>query len=552
MDIQGKNILVLGGSGLVGLAVARRLLSHRPASVVLSALTRQEAEAGVNDLREEGSVPEGTSLEAAWGDILLPESLKDRSRKEVLADPAARGLLLDDLFGDLTPDLVERSALGSMVARYQPALVVDCVNTATAFAYQNVFESAFRLRSEAREDRVGVDEVEGHLATLYLPQLIRHVQILLEALKQAGSRLYLRVGTSGTGGMGLNIPFTHSEERPSRMLLAKAGVAGAHTLLLFLVARTADAPAVKEVKPTAAIGWKRIAQGTVLRGGQPIKRFDASRPLSVDEAFGPGADTAYEPAGGELEGVFLDAGENGLFSRGEFEVLTELGLMEFITPEEIADLVEREILGTPTGRDVVAALDATTAGPTYRAGVLRAAALERMVELETEHGMDPVAYEMLGPPRLSKLLFEAAILVRLFRNLDEVADMDPTDTARRAKELVDGDDDLRIRILSIGLPIVLPDGRMLRGPDVRVCPRTEECLNGDVLANNGWIDLRPSNWEMWANRSRAIAAELRTRSQVDDGSRVDVDIAGMDGAFRPGQMVAWIFLNEDKGARVKR
>src|SRR5690606_8193485 len=128
------------------------------------------------------------------------------------------------------------------------------------------------------------------------------------------------------------------------------------TLLLYLMARTPGAPAVKEVKPTAAISWKRVGYGEIRKRGQPVERYDAAGPLAVDEAFGDGAAPA-RPAGGTLEGVFLDAGENGLFSLGEFETLTALGLMEFITPEEIADNVVREIRGYPSGRDVIAAID---------------------------------------------------------------------------------------------------------------------------------------------------------------------------------------------------
>jgi hypothetical protein len=40
-------------------------------------------------------------------------------------------------------------------------------------------------------------------------------------MKRAGTRMYVKIGTAGTGGMGLNVPFTHAEERPSRVLLAK-------------------------------------------------------------------------------------------------------------------------------------------------------------------------------------------------------------------------------------------------------------------------------------------------------------------------------------------
>jgi hypothetical protein len=98
-------------------------------------------------------------------------------------------------------------------------------------------------------------------------------------------------------------------------------------------------------------------------------------------------------------------------------------------------------------------------------------ALDRMAALEREHGVQAVAYEMLGPPRLSKLLFESAILGRLYGNLADVARMDADETAARAGLLVHDDADLRSRMLTIGLPILLPDGAsLLRGPDVKISP----------------------------------------------------------------------------------
>ena len=91
--------------------------------------------------------------------------------------------------------------------------------------------------------------------------------------------------------MGLNIPYTHSEERPSRTLLSKSSIAGAHSMLLYLLARTPEAPIVKEIKPAAAIAWKRIGAGPVLRRGHPIRLYDCppERALDVEEALS-GAD----------------------------------------------------------------------------------------------------------------------------------------------------------------------------------------------------------------------------------------------------------------------
>ena len=85
-------------------------------------------------------------------------------------------------------------------------------------------------------------------------------------------------------------------------------------------------------------------------------------------------------------------------------------------PEEIADHVVMEMEGRPTGRDVIAALDGATAGPTYRAGILRGAAMKRLADLAAQHGVPSVAFEMLGPPRLTKLLFEAHLCSRLYRS----------------------------------------------------------------------------------------------------------------------------------------
>jgi NAD(P)-dependent dehydrogenase (short-subunit alcohol dehydrogenase family) len=551
MEIRGRSVLLLGGSGLVGMAIARQLAAQAPALVVVTGLTQAEAENAVAELQRENVFADKTKLVAEWGDIFLPEKLKDKSRGQVLEEADARGAVIDDLYGELNEDVVKRSALGALLLRHKPDIVIDTVNTATAFAYQNIFDLATSIRAVASHGDVPGEDVERILATLYFPQLIRHVQIALEGMRRAGTLFYIKIGTSGTGGMGLNIPFTHSEERPSRMLLAKSGVAGAHTLLLYLMARTPGAPAVKEIKPTAAISWKRITHGPITRRGKPITRVDCDKPLAIESAFAAGVNS-YHDTGEPLTGVFLDAGENGFFSVGEFEALTALGLMEYVTPEEIAEDVIREISGHPSGHDVIAALDSTTMGPTYRAGVLREVALERMQELEQEHQMESVAYEMLGPPRLSKLLFEAAILGRLYGDLGSLASSEPEVTTTRASDLIDNDADLRSRILSIGLPILRADGKLLRGAEVKVAPLPGQSPSDPKLVDNGWVDLRVQNWRKWRDRAVAMLQEVEGRAGPDQGSRFDTEPGSRRRQLRPGRMAAWIFRKEDRGERVKR
>ncbi len=557
MELKGRTVLVLGGAGLVGMAVVRRLVAEGPDRIVIGSLRESEVTETIAQLREE--YPAHANLfDGVWGDLFVPDELRLSSREAVLDDAAARALLVDDVYGELTQEVLERSAYGRLLLDVRPDIVVDAINTAGALAYRNAFRSAMDLRHDAREGGASIASVEHLLATLYLPQLIRHVQIALEGMKQVGTRIFVKIGTAGTGGMGLNIPFTHSEERPSRVLLAKASLAGAQTLLLYLMARTPGAPAVKEVKPTAAISWKSIGVGPVLRGGRPIRRADAVRPLPLDTAFqeGYGAD-GESPGWRELEetldGVFLDAGENGLFSPAEFETLTALGLMEFVTPEEIAENVLREITARPTGKDVVAAIDAATMGPTYRAGVLRSQVLERMDTMAAESGVDPVAYEMLGPPRLSKLLFECAMLRRIHPTLDEAAGLDPDQVSAAVTAMLEEDDDLRQRILTVGIPILKADGAaILRGPRVKTPPETGIPLDHPRNVDNGWVDLRPENWARWASRCARLRDEIDARPDLTTGSRGDHEYGDHDGLIRPGRVVAWIFRVEDHGERIKR
>ncbi len=550
MELKGSTVLILGGAGLVGEAVARALLAHGPKRVVIAGLTREESEESVGELRQEFEGSE-SQIDPYWGDLFVLHDMKDRPRWEVLEDPVSRDQLVNDLYGELTDEVFHRSALGRLLHDVEPDIVIDSINTAGALAYQNFFNSAMELRDHARAGVVDLAEIEQHLATSYLPQLIRHTQIALRGMTEVGSRVYLKIGTVGTGGMGMNIPFTHSEERPSRMLMAKSSLAGAHTLLLYLMARTPGGPAVKEIKPTAAISWKALGHGPIKFRHHTLERCDAVAPLPLDEAFLPDASRGFKCLKDPIEGVYLHSGENGLFSLGEFETLTALGLMEFVTPEEIAANVLQEILAHPTGRDVIASMDAATMGPTYRAGVLRSAAIEEMEKMEREQGVEAVAYEMLGPPRLTKLLFEGSSLKRLYGTYDAALELDPEETASRAQAMVEGDADFRQRIVSTGVPILVKDGgAVLRGPVVKVLPPEGVDLE-DKVVDSGWVDLRPQNWERWKERIQAVAAEIRERPGVAKGSRTDFDFGDSEDRLRPGRLAAWVFRVEDHGDRIK-
>jgi hypothetical protein len=547
MDLEHKTVLILGGSGLVGSAIARRLLDFSPKKIVLVSLYEDEVRRVAEALDEQRGE---TAVEYTWGNVFLPSAVARLSRQELLHDAKARRLVLDDILQGMSEEILERSFLYQLFRQYRPEAVVDCINTATAFAYQDVFTSSRNLLGHFEDGDLTQAIVEQHVLTLTMPQLIRHVQIAVEATRSVGTQAYVKIGTSGTGGMGLNIPYTHSEEKPSRTLLTKSAVAGAHSLLLFLMARTPGGPSVIEIKPTAAIAWRRIAFGPVPRWGRAIARFDCAEPLPLSEAFADGA-SGWTDLQRPVESAYIDVGENGVFAKDEFETVSALGQMEFITPEEVAEYTVLELTGQSSGRNIIAALDASTAGPTYNAGVLRAAALERLQQLEAEHGVRSVAFEMLGPPRLTKKLYEAYIWSRLRPTVRALAESDADELAREAEGLIAGDQDLRSLIISVGLPILVQGEKVYRGSEVMVPP---DCRELDRVAARGWVDLRPKRCRCWVERAQRMVeqAEARERSAGGSGSDVDWSAVDSDEAIAPARFAKWVFRYEDGGERIKR
>ncbi len=574
MDIQGKTVLVLGGWGLVGSAVCRKMMKHNPSRMIVTSLLRSEAQEAVEKLRKEFPRSRKGLFVPWWGNIFVRDSLKNRSRTEILSGEKFRTMLIDDILDDLTDEVLERSSMYHLLTKFKPEIIVDCVNSATAIAYQDVFQMARDVLSamnKSKRDGKSHPELfevtEKLLCTLYIPQLIRHVQILYQSMNHGGTKIYVKIGTSGTGGMGLNIPYTHSEERPSRVLLSKSAIAGAHTLLLFLTGRTPDAPIIKEIKPAAAIAWKKIAYGEIKRFGQPIALVDCrpERGTTLKDKLeircsASGKNAVWESLGETLKSVYIDTGENGIFSRGEFEAIATPGQMEFVTPEEIAQDVVFEILGGNTGHDIINALDNAALAPTYRAGFLLNSALKKMEKLEKEHGAQSVAFEVLGPPRLSKLLHEAHLLQICFGDMKTVVHTDPKVLSRRLSALVHENQKLRTQIISIGIPILLPDGKtLLRGPEIKIPTYrgTNELeitpKQVELWANDGWVDLRVSNMEVWKSRFRKIMSNVgvipegntssqyfRTREYWKYFTEID-----------PGKIVGWIFTEEEQGMRMK-
>jgi NAD(P)-dependent dehydrogenase (short-subunit alcohol dehydrogenase family) len=562
-----RSVLILGGAGLIGFEIARAVAREiEPQLLVIGGLVEREVQEALAALRAE--FPH-RKLEGVWGDVFLRTEDRGLPRRQLIEDPVRRGALFEDLFGDLER-AYERSWLVALIRRFKPEIIVDSINTATAIGYQDVYTTSIEARevlgrlaraieagdlaalAALRED--ALRKIEAVIVSQGIPELVRHTLLLYRAMVEAGTRLYLKIGTTGTGGMGLNIPYTHSEDRPSALLISKSAIAFAHTGLLFLMARTAGGPIVKEIKPAALVSYRRIAFQTVRRGGEPVYIY-ASKMVPLAEVL----DLALPPEEferrGELKVVGVDTGENGFFARGEFETITSLHQMEAVTPEEIAQAAVLEIKGSNTGVDVIAAIDGAVMPPSYRAGYLRGLVIERLKQLERETGTPSIAIGQLGPPELTKLLYEAHLLRMRYKTLTAAIEADPEEMAESLYRLV-CHNKIRDVITSIGVPILTPDGRRLfRGPSLRIPEIAGQSrvritrADVDRWARKGWVDLRPENMRLWQRRFRIMAQNIG--AMVDQGSAAITRASYTSEEINIGEVVGWIFNNEERAYRIK-
>ena len=501
-----KKALILGGTGLVGEEIVKQLGKENYQIDIVSLgseadkLSFEKLKKAVSNLQRH-----------ITGNVFLPSKYKDKTFNELVESDAFLEEYLNLLY--LKPDF-KQFFLYEILHEVQPDIVIDAINSATVLSYTK--------NTTLIQDYLNGKEVklETLLATLSIPRLISFFDCLYKSLNETQSvKTYLKIGTTGTGGMGFNIPYTHGEEKPSPQLLEKAAISGAYTSLLYLLSETFGMPKIKEVKPAALVGYKKVDYDRILlgrNGSQSLKIYEYKNIQKIDlkelrkldfESF------KTCPSEKDFKAVFVDTGENGQFSEEEFRVISNPKQMGFITNKEIADIVVKELEDNETGKEMIQAFKEATLGPSQKSQEVRSEILEEMDYLKVKNKTTSLAFEILGPPRLAKLIFEAYLFKKNGKDW------------RRLNE-----EDISL-ITSTGIPILLENSELLVGKKPKIpayiSEITKESIN--LWCDQGWVDLRKENWEKWKKRLKEYGS-----------SKKNLEI---------GDIVAWIFEKEDKGFR---
>jgi hypothetical protein len=264
-------------------------------------------------------------------------------------------------------DIFKAGFLENLFIAYQPDVVLNTINVATIF-------------SGNRGD--GYHELIGFYARLY------------EALSLITKPLhYIQVGTTGSGGLGFNIPFTHGEGLEQKPIIHKAAFSGITSQLLVMLSRSFPSGkiSVSEIKPGLAI-------------------FDSK--IQISKLAGASC-------------VTLDGGESGHYTYNEVALL--MRLMGFTT----ADLVVEKIMaiidgeqrkGKVSSNDITAAMNASILTEGKADGAQRKKILKQMRDAGGEHNI--IATGNLGPRSVT------AQLLQSYMRLKGVTMLDPDASVR--------------------------------------------------------------------------------------------------------------------------
>jgi len=524
----------------------------------------------------------------------------------VRPDPANRADVLGSLaasrLGMFTPTVVKDSLIWNLLDAYRPHVVVDSINTATVLGYaadiiqsgRHVTALSSRILAILAADTNGeipVDDLGpridalsgddanqvqrdlvemlktslGMTAQMDTACMIRFVQCLHAAF--AGNEdvaipefaRYVKVHTTGLGGMGFNIRYTHGdtgEPGLSTKLLGKVCAAGSLTQLLLSLAHTPGCD-VRVVVPAAVVGWTMPPDALIRdRAGAVLPVVDSETLVACDGSSTlqdalDNADARVVDVGEELEVPHLASGENWPYAVEDITAVTALGQMGSITKEEVAAATLDCIAGD-SRYDILAAIDAALLLPTETAAVER----DRLLGIcgrkhSTGYRFPSVSIGHLGPTT-AKLLYEIEIIRASFETVARVVEETPSRMALRGCAYILEDREgaiLRRQMLSLGIPLFLakgPDrcgvllGKRIAHPDPRDAEALARPIDPDdeqvrAWIDRGWVDLTGPRMSWWHDRFKEVDAALRN-DQVVSRNWFDPD-----RPFSAGQFLGYMY-----------
>ncbi len=163
----------------------------------------------------------------------LAQRLARRGLEVIVVDKKSLKKKLLPKISYIQTDALNSYEFRKLILAHRPNIIVNAINIATIFSH----------KPEKNYQR-----------------LIRFYYRLYRIIKKMDSEvLFIQLGTTGSGGLGFNIPFTHGDKIEDLPIINKAAFAGISTSMLILLSRSFDKNVkIAEIKPGLAIFKEKV------------------------------------------------------------------------------------------------------------------------------------------------------------------------------------------------------------------------------------------------------------------------------------------------------
>jgi len=523
------------GTGQIGKAILNKIFQFKPKTIIVHNLTKKESDVVCEKYKKKCK---DIKFVSSYGNIFMPYSLRNVENKDLYSESES---IINYFYSEITSDILENSSIVTLIKTHKPDLIVDAINTATVLG--NSYDPENRKKQYI--NNIG-DCCQKLLVDDYTTKLINFVYSLKYGIETYGVKKYVKVSTTGLGGMGINMPYTHGDNpklQLSSALMGKISASGVLHQLLWNLSHTKDID-ISLIIPATFVGYDSVKSEPI----ETDKGLIYKRESSDAKNLNFGQNLVYNPkiTNDYLQFPVVRAGENHVYSNLELQVLTALGQMEAITKEEVANHVIESIKGC-TNKDILSALDNTMLGPTYCG--------KDMIN-EIEYKFKNISKQELGIATgnlgvtLSKQLYELYLIKQSCETIEDLKNINIETLCKKVNNLLTKD--LIAEIISLGIPILTNNDQYYIG-DYSLFPsnKDDKMLTQDNLkkwVKVGWVDLREENLIKWRNRLLQIFEDAEHEINNHDYS-IDKSILKIKNDYNIAEYLAYYYNLKNKGRK---
>ena len=537
-----KTILVLG-VGQIGKAITKKIIEQNPERIILHNLTAKESEYCCEHFSK---YCKNIDLIPSYGDVFLPfEFNKLTTMKEQLKNKDA---LLNFYYSDLSPDILKKSTLYKLVQKWKPELIIDAINSGTVLG--NHYKPELILSSVSKNADIDVNTCSEILLNDFVPKAINFVYSLKLVMEDFKIKKYLKVSTTGLGGMGMNMPYTHGDTPKSSLsfaLMGKISAAGVLHQLLWNLSHTTHHN-ISLLVPSTFVGYDSAKFEPIETDVGLVKKISNPKKIKLKSGetltYSKGLSDEY------LEFPVVRAGENHVYSLYELSALTSIGQMEAITKEEVANAAMEDICGK-TKKNLLSYMDAGMLGSTFAGKAMVEKIKTEIRQLMQKNNSTSIATGNLGVT-VAKRLYELYMIKQVCKTVEALRFVDIKKLYDLIVENLETNKDLLVEILSLGLPIVTENDNIYIG-EYSLYPG-KDCdltITGERLEKwiqVGWVDLPVENILFW---KETIDYVYNDAKQVlsDKNFILNRDAFSIENDYDIGEVLAYYYNLQEKGRK---